>query len=38
MSRLVNDHNVGDRITVQWRTADGEVREAEAVLQPALVN
>ena len=25
MSRLVNDHNVGDRITVQWRTADGEV-------------
>ena len=33
MSRLVNDHNVGDRITVQWRTADGEVREAEAVLR-----
>lgn len=38
MSRLVNDHNVGDRITVTWRTASGEVREAEAVLQEAVVN
>lgn len=38
MSRLVNDHNVGDRITVTWRTQDGEVREAEAVLQEAVVN
>ena len=38
MSRLVNDYNVGDRITVTWRTASGEVREAEAVLQEAVVN
>lgn len=38
MSRLVNDNNVGDRITVTWRTQAGEVREAEAVLQEAVVN
>ena len=38
MSRLVNDHNVGARITVTWQTAGGEEREAEAVLQEALVH
>lgn len=38
MSRLVNDHNVGDRIAVTWRTAAGEERTGEAVLQEALVH
>lgn len=38
LSRMVNDRNVGERITVTWRTADGEVREEEAVLQEAVVN
>lgn len=38
MSRLVNDHEVGDRLSVQWRTADGEARQGEAVLQKARHN
>lgn len=38
LSRMVNDRNVGERITVKWRTADGQVREEEAVLQEAVVN
>lgn len=38
MSRLVNDHNAGERIAVAWRTPDGTEREAEAVLQEARYN
>ena len=38
LSRMVNDRNVGERITVKWRTADGTTREEEAVLQEAVVN
>ena len=38
MSRLVNDHNAGERITVAWRTPDGTEREAEAVLQEGRYN
>lgn len=38
LSRMVNDRNVGEKITVKWRTADGEVREEKAVLQEAVVN
>ncbi|MDY6054597.1 S1C family serine protease [Micrococcus sp.] len=38
MSRMVNDRNVGDRISVTWRTPDGVERTAEAVLQEAVVN
>ena len=38
LSRMVNDRNVGETITVKWRTADGQVKEADAVLQEAVVN
>lgn len=38
LSRMVNDRNVGERITVKWRTPDGTIREEEAVLQEAVVN
>lgn len=38
LSRMVNDRNVGERITVKWITANGQVREEEAVLQEAVVN
>lgn len=38
MSRLVNDHNAGDQVTVSWRTADGAEREAVATLQEAKFN
>lgn len=38
MSRLVNDHNAGERIAVAWRTPDGAEREAQAVLQEARYN
>jgi S1-C subfamily serine protease len=37
LSRIVNDHNVGDVIGVEWTTADGEDRSGEATLQAAVV-
>ncbi|MFC7400726.1 S1C family serine protease [Citricoccus sp. GCM10030269] len=37
LSEIVNDHNVGDVISVDWTTQDGEERSAEATLQEAVV-
>lgn len=38
LADLVNAKNAGDTVTVQWRTADGQLREGQAVLQEAVVN
>lgn len=37
LSTIVNDHNVGDVISVQWTTADGQDRSGEVDLQEAMV-
>ena len=37
LSQIVNDHNVGDVITVEWTTEAGEDRSGEATLQEAVV-
>ncbi|NUL46785.1 serine protease [Cellulosimicrobium funkei] len=37
LSGIVNDHNVGDVIEVEWTTPSGEERSGEATLQEAVV-
>ncbi|GAA4761853.1 S1C family serine protease [Citricoccus nitrophenolicus] len=37
LSGIVNDHNVGDVIEVEWTTTSGEERSGEATLQEAVV-
>ncbi len=37
LSEIVNSHNVGDVIEVEWTTTSGEERSGEAVLQEAVV-
>ena len=37
LSQIVNDHNVGDVIEVEWTTPSGEERSGEATLQEAVV-
>jgi S1-C subfamily serine protease len=37
LSAIVNDHNVGDVISVQWTTQDGQDRSGEVDLQEAVV-
>jgi S1-C subfamily serine protease len=37
LSRIVNDHNVGDVIGVEWTTTAGEELSGEATLQAAVV-
>ena len=37
LAEIVNDHNVGDVIEVEWTTASGAERIGEATLQEAVV-
>ncbi|MCY1157961.1 MAG: hypothetical protein MOP51_983 [Citricoccus sp.] len=37
LSEIVNDHNVGDIVSVQWTTVDGQERSGEIDLQAAVV-
>lgn len=37
LSEIVNDHNVGDIVSVQWTTVDGKERSGEIDLQEAVV-
>ncbi|MGD6979767.1 MULTISPECIES: S1C family serine protease [Citricoccus] len=37
LSEIVNDHNVGDIVSVQWTTVDGQERAGEIDLQAAVV-